>query len=57
MNTCRNFEHGIGQNDYKVLIGENEQQNGRYFDGLLDDVRIYNYALSAEQVSGLYEGR
>ncbi|HBA85189.1 MAG TPA: hypothetical protein DCZ95_13960 [Verrucomicrobia bacterium] len=28
---------------------------GYYFDGLLDDARIYNNGLSSQQVSGLYE--
>jgi hypothetical protein len=29
---------------------------GRYFNGAIDDVRIYNYALSEPEVSALYQG-
>ena len=36
-----------------VLIGENAERTGRCFDGLIDDVRIYNYALSEDQVKTL----
>jgi hypothetical protein len=57
VDVCKEWTGGIAQNDYEVLIGENAQENGRYFDGLIDDVRIYNYALSVQQVSDLYEGK
>ena len=29
--------------------------SGRYFDGVIDDVRVYNRVLSAEEISRLYE--
>ncbi|MBN2137438.1 MAG: right-handed parallel beta-helix repeat-containing protein [Sedimentisphaerales bacterium] len=45
---------GITTNDRDVLIGENVQANERYWDGAIDDVRIYNYALSPAQVADLY---
>jgi len=35
------------------LIGENPEALGRFFDGLIDDVRIYDRALSADEISGL----
>jgi hypothetical protein len=38
---------------YNVNIGENNQATGRYFDGLIDDVRIYSRALSAEEIGDL----
>jgi len=41
---------GIGKNDVDVLIGENAGKKGRSFDGLIDDVRIYNYALPEAQI-------
>ncbi len=44
----------IGTNNYNVFIGENAQATGRQFDGLIDDVRVYNRALSATDVSALY---
>jgi len=36
-------------------IGRND--SGAYFDGLIDDVAIFNTALSADQIKELYEGR
>lgn len=38
-------------NDEPVYIGENSQIPNRFWNGMIDDVRIYNYALSAEEVS------
>ncbi|MHC4283149.1 MAG: LamG-like jellyroll fold domain-containing protein [Planctomycetota bacterium] len=41
----------ISTNNYNVLIGENAEHRGRYFNGLIDDVRIYVRALSAGWVT------
>jgi hypothetical protein len=38
-----------------VLIGENAQKTGRFWNGLIDDVRIYGYALPEDQIAGLAE--
>ena len=40
----------IGTSTYNVNIGENNQATGRYFNGIIDDVRIYNRGLTAEEV-------
>jgi hypothetical protein len=48
------YSGGISTNNYNVLIGENAQLPGRYWNGLIDDVRIYVRALSAGEVQGLY---
>ncbi|MHC4106319.1 MAG: LamG domain-containing protein [Planctomycetota bacterium] len=37
-------------NEEPVYIGENSQMPNRFWNGLIDDVRIYNYALSAEEI-------
>ena len=45
---------GTGQiniSDYNFYIGENAQATGRFLHGILDDVRIYNQALSATDIS------
>jgi beta-galactosidase len=47
----------IRSNDWPVYIGENSEETSREWDGLIDDVRIYSYALSAEEVRTLYESR
>jgi len=47
----------IAVNDYPVLIGENSEERGRYWNGLIDDVRIYSYALSESEIKDLYAGK
>ncbi|MFH1717834.1 MAG: sugar-binding protein [Planctomycetota bacterium] len=44
---------GVATNEMPLLLGENPEALGRFFDGILDDVRIYNRALSADELSGL----
>ncbi len=43
----------IGKNAANVLIGENPEAAGRNWDGMIDDVRIYNRALSQAELGGL----
>ena len=43
----------IGVNAANVLIGENPEAAGRNWDGLIDDVRIYNRALSEAEIGEL----
>ena len=47
---------GIATNNHPVYIGENSEMTGRFWNGLIDDVRIYNYALSEDQVKAVYGG-
>ena len=44
------------KNNYPVYIGENSEILGREWNGLIDDVRIYSYALSQEEVAAIYAG-
>ena len=44
----------IGTNDLPVYIGENSEMANRFWNGLIDDVRIYNYGLSEDQIKALY---
>ncbi|MHC4242815.1 MAG: LamG domain-containing protein, partial [Planctomycetota bacterium] len=41
-----------------VIIGKAAigmwRDNGRFFDGVMDDIRIYNYAMDEEEAAGLY---
>jgi len=41
-------------NSPDIRVGANEEY-GEYFDGLIDEIRIYNRALSAEEVEQLYQ--
>ena len=47
----------INTSDFSVLIGESAEEKERFWNGLIDDVRIYSYALSPEEVRMLYEGK
>ncbi|MBM4026200.1 MAG: hypothetical protein FJ280_12460, partial [Planctomycetes bacterium] len=46
----------INESTHPVLIGENAQAIGRYLKGLVDDVRIYNKALTLEQIRKVMQG-
>ncbi|MHC4738393.1 MAG: LamG domain-containing protein, partial [Planctomycetota bacterium] len=52
----------IVTNDWPVYIGQNphtwlsESSNARGWIGLIDDVRIYNYALTQSEVNDIYTG-
>jgi beta-glucosidase len=41
---------GIPTNNYNVCIGENSESTGRYWDGLIDDVAIFDHALNANEI-------
>ncbi|MGA2679248.1 MAG: LamG-like jellyroll fold domain-containing protein [Sedimentisphaerales bacterium] len=43
----------IATNDFPVCIGENIELTGRCWHGLIDDVRIYNRALSENEIASL----
>jgi hypothetical protein len=48
----------IGTNDQPVEIGENAAMNGRFWNGLIDDVRVYNCAIGRADIEALYnEGK
>ena len=40
----------IDSNNAPVYIGNNAERNARFWNGLIDDVRVYNYALTKEEV-------
>jgi hypothetical protein len=44
----------INPNNVPIYMGGNSHDGGVYFDGPIDEVRIYNRALSATEVAGLY---
>jgi tetratricopeptide (TPR) repeat protein len=47
----------IATNNFPVCIGENIELTGRYFNGLIDDVRIYSYALSENEIAAIAAGK
>ena len=40
----------------KIQIGKSTLEQGEYFNGIIDDIAIYNRALSDQEVKQLYEG-
>ena len=44
----------INNNSNSIIIGYYFSYYGRYFNGQISDVRIYNYALTADQITDLY---
>jgi hypothetical protein len=54
LDATRQYSGGIGDSSsYDLYIGENQQATGRMLHGLLDDVRIYDRALSEQQILDL----
>jgi len=50
-----NFNHGIGSNNSELIIGNDPDCPNRFFNGIIDDIRIYNRALSEEEIKVLYK--
>ncbi len=44
----------IQTNNYPVVIGDNAEAPGRQWSGLIDDVRIYSYALNPDEIMALH---
>ncbi len=57
LDVSSNAPGNINVNDYPVYIGENAEQTGRFWSGLIDDVRIYNYAVSEGDILALAAGK
>lgn len=43
----------IDNNNYNVYIGENAENTGRYFNGQIDEVRLWNYCQNASSIKNL----
>jgi len=41
-------------NNYKVFIGANDEKPGRNWNGAIDDARVYNCGLTAEEVAQIH---
>jgi len=50
------YDAGLITNDFNVCIGGNSEKPERCWNGLIDDVYIYNYALSQQEVRALCHG-
>lgn len=54
---AKSLHGGINRNWSRVLIGENGQVMNRFWNGLIDDVRIYNRPLAAAEIGVLAEAK
>ncbi|MCJ7692076.1 MAG: LamG domain-containing protein, partial [Sedimentisphaerales bacterium] len=43
----------INTNSYEVYVGENAETTGRYWNGMIDDARVYNRGLSHGEIVDL----
>jgi hypothetical protein len=55
LDVARNGSGYINTDSFPVWIGANAQRPGREWNGLIDDVRIYDFALTEQEVRDLYE--
>ncbi|MCJ7777929.1 MAG: LamG domain-containing protein [Sedimentisphaerales bacterium] len=46
----------ISSNLASIYIGGNSEVSGRWFNGIIDEVRVYNVALSLAQISAIFGG-
>jgi hypothetical protein len=56
LNTAVPATGQINVSTYNLFIGESSQIRGKYLTGLVDDVRIYNWALNPVDISHLIPG-
>ena len=54
--TTTSTTSGMGTSTTSLLIGENPEARGRYWNGLIDDVRVYHKALSASDIGVIMSG-
>jgi hypothetical protein len=48
------FVDPLNSNNFPLYIGENSEQTGRFFSGDIDEVKVYDAALTAAQISAGY---
>ena len=46
----------LSSTTYAIDLGKTADGTNNYFNGLIDDARVYNRALSAAQLAALYNG-
>ncbi|MCD4735658.1 MAG: LamG domain-containing protein [Bacteroidales bacterium] len=49
-----NLENAVLSNTQITCIGKSSEDNTRYFNGFIDDIRIFYKALSTEEIQSLY---
>ena len=50
------FSAGLGQQDEPIIIGKDPLSAAREFSGLIDEVRVYNRALSQNEITTIANG-
>ncbi len=54
LENTQSYSSDLNNTSGKTSIGKMGEQNSDFFNGLIDDVRIYNYALTDTQIKTLY---
>jgi hypothetical protein len=49
------WEGKLPDSDSKLLIGSDPPGDTEYFRGIMDELRIYNYALTESEIYSLYD--
>ncbi|MHC4461929.1 MAG: LamG domain-containing protein [Planctomycetota bacterium] len=57
LDTSKEASGTIKISDQPIYIGENAERPKRFWNGLIDDVRVYSYGLSADEVAAIYTGQ
>ena len=57
LDVSENVVGTIRTNDFEVCVGANAEKPGRFWNGLIDDVRVYNYALGADEIAEISSSR
>ena len=52
-NSSGNGLYGIVTNEMPLFLGDNPEATGRFFDGTLDEIKIFDRTLSAEEIGNL----
>jgi hypothetical protein len=47
--------YGVDTSDTSALLFIGDRGDGRYFPGLIDEVRIYNRALTNQEIKAIYD--
>jgi hypothetical protein len=53
--SSRGFAPVADSSDNDIVIGNNPAQWDEYFQGLIDEVRIYSYALSPQEIAAIHQ--
>ena len=57
LDVSREWTGGIGTNDFPVMIGDHAEVSNRFWNGQIDEIRVYDCALTIDQIKALSTGQ